>query len=284
MSIKKNLHFNSHMGRMGNQMFQYACAKELADHYGFTTSMSHLDRIDHFELGPSERLINRIKSFLFFRLSKPLFGMKILNTEMDCLKRLYIDDLQQVASPTMVWGFFQSPLYFTRSEAKIRKAFRVRQQFRTEFESFKKEHQLQDGGYFAIHLRRTDYKGFTVPGLEGNDFTLPMSYYHNAMAQMSKELGSMPVVFVSDDPECIDEFFPGMNNKIISRNDMVTDFLILRHAAKVIISNSTFAWWAAFLNDHKDVEVVCPKYFLGFKEQKEIPVNIYPENWKQVSI
>ena len=31
------------------------------------------------------------------------------------------------------------------------------------------------------------------------------------------------------------------------------------------------------------ITIICPKTFLGFKEEKEVPINIYPDNWIQIS-
>lgn len=283
MSIKKNIHINSHMGRMGNQMFQYACAKNLDFEHGFTTSMSHLDKLEYFKLAPNERLINKIKSTLFFRLSKPIFGMKILNTELKCMERSYYNDLIQIKTPTMVWGFFQSLEYFNFSKEKIKKFFEIKSQYTNAYEQFLRDNNLKRGTYIAIHVRLTDYKGFTVPSLKGDDFTLPVSYYKNAIAALQAQVKEdLPVVFVSDDPDSVEEIFSDIKNKIVARGDIITDFMTIQNAAHAIIANSTFSWWAAFLNPNSEACIFCPQYFLGFKEDKEIPVNIYPKNWTQV--
>lgn len=271
------------MGRMGNQMFQYACAKQLSEHNGFITSLSHLDKINHFELAPFERSKNRLKSFLFFRLWKKIWGLDVINTELECLQRSFKNELNQINKPTTVWGFFQSPLYFQEIAPKLNQYFSVKAKFRKNFDTFLSNNQLKSGAYIAIHIRRTDYQGFTVPGLLGDDFTLPTSYYKNALQQLGS-VNNLPIVFVSDAPDSIDNLFPEIEEKIISYNDAVTDFLILQNASKMIISNSTYAWWAAFLNEYVGNEVYCPKFFLGFKENKEVPIHIFPHHWQQIDV
>lgn len=283
MGLKKQIHFSTNMGRMGNQMFQYACAKELSEHYGFTTSLSHLDKIEYFKLAPFEHISNKLKSFLFFRLWKQLWGVKAINTELECLKRSYLNELKNITSPTTVWGFFQSAEYFEHSVSRIKQYFEVKAEYKVDLNDFFKKNDLVAGRYIAIHLRRTDYKGFTVPGLQGDDFTLPISYYTNALTGIDNP-ENLPCVFVSDDPKAVPVLFSGINDKVVSDNNAITDFLILQNAAKIILSNSTFAWWAAFLNPFVGNEIYCPKYFLGFKENKEIPVNIYPKHWQQLNV
>lgn len=272
------------MGRMGNQMFQYACAKNLAYQYGFTTSLSHLDKLEYFKLGFGERLWNKIKGTLFFRVAKPCYGMDLLNTELKCMERLYLDDLKQLQKPTFIWGFFQSLEYFEFSQERIKKIFEIKEKYKAAYRNFLKENQLQAGQYLVVHLRLTDYKGFTVPCLKGDDFTLPLDYYKKALALYQEQIGeALPIVFVSDDPDSIEGIFPDIEHKIISRGDAVTDFLVLQNSAHTIMSNSTFAWWASFLNPHQHVTIFCPKYFLGFKEDKETPISIYPKHWVQVT-
>jgi hypothetical protein len=281
MGFKKQVHFSSDMGRMGNQMFQYACALQLQQQYGFATSLSHLDKMEYFKLGRSERVWNKIKSFLFFRLWSKVYGMDIYNTEAKCLIADYTQALQAFNKPTQVWGFFQSPRYFDQAVAEVKKRFEVKDRYRKGFEDFLQTNGLQASGYLAVHLRLTDYKGFTIPFLEGNDMTLPLAYYTKALEEMTPYWKG-PVVFVSDDPDAVAQLFPDIPNKIISRNDAITDFLILQHAGALIISNSTYAWWAAFLNNCADHLKMAPKYFLGYKEKKEVPINIYPGSWVQI--
>jgi head-tail adaptor len=271
------------MGRMGNQMFQYACAKAFSETFGFYTSLSHLDKLEYFELAPFEKIKNRIKSFFFFRLWKKIWGLRSINTGLECLRKSYLKELIEINTPTTVWGFFQSPEYFESSAEQVRQYFKVKIKYQTDINLFFKQHNLEAGRYIAVHLRRTDYKGFTVPGLQGDDFTLPLSFYSNAL-KIIDNTEKLPVVFVSDDPSVVSELFPDIQEKIISDNNAITDFLILQSAAQLIVSNSTFAWWAAYLNTFAGNNVYCPQYFLGFKESIEIPVNIYPKHWNQISV
>jgi hypothetical protein len=268
------------MGRMGNQMFQYACAKNLEIKHGYVCSMDDLSKLEYFELAPGEHWKNKLKSKYFFHVAKRLKGMDVHNLQFEDMLHDYAGWLTQIKKPAMVWAFFQSERYFKDSAAVIRHYFNIKKQYQVSFNSFLQGNKLEKGKYNAIHLRRTDYKGFLVKGLEGDDFTLPASYYEKAMKLVDITL---PLVIVSDDPEYCLSQYGNLKNVIISKEDAITDFQILSNAKELVISNSTFAWWAAWLNPFA-TKILCPEYFLGFKENKQVPINIYPEKWLAINV
>ena len=72
------------------------------------------------------------------------------------------------------------------------------------------------------------------------------------------------------------------------------DFYTLTLCKHAIISNSTFGWWAAYLNTHPGKVVVCPKIWL-FKGKPNIELatkhpqlypqeypDVYPPDWIQI--
>jgi hypothetical protein len=268
------------MGRMGNQMFQYACAKNLELKHGFICSLDDYTNLKYFELAPNEQAKNRFKEKLFFHIGKRFLGVESYNLDFDDMLQDFKPWLLAREKPTMIWGFFQSEEYFKESSEEIRQYFKIKQEYQSNFNQFLDKHQLQKGNYLAIHIRRTDYKGFKVKSLSGDDFTLPQGYYTEAIKQLSPHY---PIVFVSDDPDYCRAEFSHLPNSFFSREDAITDFQILAHSKQLIISNSTFAWWAAWLNPHADL-ILSPRYFLGFKENKEVPVNIYPQHWNQITV
>lgn len=282
MNLKKHLHFNSHMGRMGNQMFQYACARNLELRGDFVCSLDDMSQLKYFELAPGGWWMNRLKEKFFFHVAKRLYGMDVHNLQFEDMHQDYYAWLLQLERPSMIWGYFQSERYFTESSVDIKRCFRVKPIYQKGLIAFLDQHQLQKGTYAAVHVRRTDYKNFTVKGLQGDDFTLPEAFFDEAIALLKARFSGR-IVVASDDPEFCRKKYGNDTTFIISDCDAITDFQILSHAKDLIISNSTYAWWAAWLNEGAE-KVYCPKYFLGFREMKEVPVNIYPAHWVQIEI
>jgi hypothetical protein len=268
------------MGRMGNQMFQYACAKNLELKYGFICSLDDLSKLKYFELQSNEKIKNTIKQKFFFHFIKRVKGIKSYNLNFQDMLQDYSQWLHRLDEPTVIWGFFQSEKYFKESAEEIKFFFKIKYEYRTNFLSFLERNNLTIGKYNALHIRRTDYKGFTVKSLKGDDFILPMSYYKQVLNNFPQ---NETLLIVSDDPDYCRLNFGNIPNIKISLEDEITDFQILSNAKLIAISNSTYAWWAAWLSPYAK-SVFCPKYFLGFKDLQEVPINIYPVNWKQINI
>jgi hypothetical protein len=62
------------------------------------------------------------------------------------------------------------------------------------------------------------------------------------------------------------------------------DFQHLLNADVCIISNSTFSWWGAWLNNKPTKVIYAPKYFMGWRIKKEIPDHIYPIDWTLIDV
>jgi len=59
--------------------------------------------------------------------------------------------------------------------------------------------------------------------------------------------------------------------------DCITDFYILSLCNHNIIGNSTFSWWAAYLNEHEDKKIIAPNPFYTDKNHRI--EDIYPASW-----
>ncbi len=129
-----------------------------------------------------------------------------------------------------------------------------------------------------INLRRGDYVTCR--------FALPVSYYRNALESLQGR-GFENVIIVSDD-RAVESLYcdllerEGFTCTTASRIDgvalghrpdriadaAVRDLLLIAQARNLVMSNSTFCWWAAVLNDHwhrgsHDRAVVFPAGWLG---------------------
>ena len=99
----------------------------------------------------------------------------------------------------------------------------------------------------AIHVRRTDY--------ETLGWELPLDYYREAIEKTYSFPGFMNYYIFTDDPEWCRENFWGR----VEHFDELTDFYLMNQCKHQIIANSTFSFWAAYLNNNPDKKVIYPK-------------------------
>ncbi|UKT64394.1 alpha-1,2-fucosyltransferase [Pedobacter mucosus] len=189
--------------------------------------------------------------------------------------------LIEVKNHTTYEGYFQSELYFKLHSQEIKTLLRLKKKYIKDFEKrfnwIKKYRQI-----VTIHIRRTDYQdSFSYLDLGGKNLSLPISYYREVIKKIDHPDNFY--ILISDDVEAIKGEFDGLTNKYFSKESEIIDFQFMLNADICVIANSSFSWWAAYLNS-KDNIVYCPKYYLGFLKRVEYPKEIYPENWIQIPI
>lgn len=253
--------------QMGNQMFQYAFAMGLKGIVlPFCSTYEYPFRLHFFNVNPLLRFIYRhlwtIRQYR--RICKKLIHDKITDNDGSCMIKSANSGFHYYE------GFFQSEQYFQHCIPAVRQAFTIRKPYQKQFEQkyskFFHEHKV-----VAVHLRRSDYTEVEFEGMGGTDISLSLEYYKKAFS-MIPDIGQYEVLFVSDDIESVRCDFEGPANYHFESNSPIMDFQIIQHANIAIISNSTFAWWAAYLGKHE--RVIAPKYWIGHKVGKTFPVGI----------
>jgi len=178
-------------------------------------------------------------------------------------------------------GYFQSFKYFQNIEKTVRKLFEIKPYYqdlfhRTAGKWFEKKKTL------AIHIRRSDYLNWKDEQLNIVNPTLPLSYYRKCLKLIDK-LSDYQIIFVSDDIDFVRSEFSDYHDAAFVKFDAIVDFQIILNSDIIILSNSTFGWWAAFLNSKKDKQVFAPKNWLGYNHSCEFPKGIFDNlNWNLI--
>jgi hypothetical protein len=246
-------------GRFGNQMFQYAFGKMLSDK--FSTILLIDEPHYHFQL------------HYFFEIKYLSWANRILRMIVRIffpLKRMQFEsedspkyNLEKLRNNIKYAGYFQSDEYFKFAEDQVRECFKWKSRYLKDFERFIKSESLKDS--IIIHVRGTDYLD---QGLK-----LEVDYYNMALSTMEVRANTKLAV-VTDDAEYARRLFEGYDIAHFYSETMPVDFQIMQNANQLIISNSTFAWWAAYLNENKSAKIVAPKYWFGRSSNQEYPVGI----------
>lgn len=127
----------------------------------------------------------------------------------------------------------------------------------------------------CVHVRRGDYhKNATTRKIYGDICTL--DYYQKAITKAKEEIENPNFFFFSDDMDYVRESFDLENSIIVDINKSEKSFFdmyLMAHAGNMILANSTFSCWAAYLNKNVN-HVYCPPRWVNIEP---IPNIIKPE-------
>lgn len=271
-------------GGLGNQMFQYAFGVALSKRLGCNFIISRNDLTetsaffitDYFKLDLYHQIVvsgnyilGKIHDGLIARIA-PKFNE-------------YVDDKNDtngINKYTFIKGFFQSERYFIEYFDEVEKRFQIKKKF---IKQFRRKYKNYSRNYAVVHVRLGDYKEFGSEYLGGIDMTLPITYYRKSIKKLEDEYSINKFIIISDDINEAKKIFGSDERFIFNKGSVIEDFLLLKEANYTIISNSTFAWWASYLNKSNSI-IIAPKYWLGFKINSYYPPNIMTDkfHWESV--
>ncbi len=173
-------------------------------------------------------------------------------------------------------GYRQSEKYFLPIKNKIRECF----QFKSETIQDVKEKasELKSANSVAIHIRRGDYSNTVVKDYHG---ILEKEYYQKAIDYIQSKINDCSFFIFSDDVDWVkNSLVFNASVQIISNQFTKThfeDFYLISQCKHQIIANSTFSWWAAWLNPNPNKIVIAPKKW--FNNAPYDTKDLIPESW-----
>lgn len=281
-------------GGLGNQLFQYAAACSLAsknndilkiDVLGYQPSRNqkqiyrNLDITDFSisaAIATSEE-VNKIKNRWGF-LSKVLrlFRQKIL-------KLYYVDwhpEILDQAGNIYLDGYFQSEKYFLGRVDQILGEFTLKPDLCNEIEPIVQLIQSKPISV-SLHIRRGDY--VENPKTMQYHLVCDIEYYERAIAYMQQKYSNLHLFIFSDDPDWVKKNLSVTHATFISSDKGAENSLkpsqelvLMSKCDHHILSNSSFSWWGAYLNQSTCKTVLVPDIWNnGYISQ----LNIAPESW-----
>lgn len=295
-------------GGLGNQLFQWAAAQALASDWGEPAPVLDLRLYQRTPLRraflavrrAAWRLLAGRDGFFRYRMldrQSELAGVGVAlaplpaqRPAVDQLRRAYRDPacgmvagrrvVRDTAAvdrarpePILLADWLQSERHFAHRAAEIRQLLDL-PHASPAFDRWRDE--LSAPGAVAVHVRRGDLlkkcnRGFAVQ---------TPRYYEQAARLVADRTGAERFFVFTDDPAWVraEVRLPG-TTKLVSGPEggsAVDDFRLMARASHVVMANSTFSWWAAWLAERPGSCIVAPAAWAAAGGRQ---AELIPDRW-----
>jgi hypothetical protein len=284
-------------GGLGNQLFQYAAGRALAERLKaplkIDVSEFEIYPLRHFELNkfsinaevatqeetahlvrkPSRFLRNACRAAIKIGLvcDKIPFKEKQFN---------YDELFERIRHPVCLDGYWQSEKYFKSVKNEIRSELLLANELGDNSKIILSD--IQQSNSISLHIRRGDY--VTSPSTAAVHGVCPLDYYFSAVRHITAIIENPKFFVFSDDLQWAkDNLKIGYPIRFVDgggSNRDVEDMWLMKECQHHIIANSSFSWWAAWLNDKQDKIVIAPR--IWFLNKKIDARDLIPDQWNKI--
>ncbi len=243
-------------GQLGNQMHQIATTLAFAWDHNMVPLFP--------ELMKKEYNLPMNYQRIFFRLNSSPLPRPILQRFKQWKNFEKIDI--PIRPNQVLDGYFQTWEYYHHHRDRLLELFSPAQE-ELDFIKSKYNKLLSHSCTVGVHVR-------TFNKQLSNDIPfVGLDYYHRAMALYPPE--ALFIVF-SDRINWCKHYFSKFNRPVVFINsgDHIEDFFLMSQLKHNIIGNSSYSWWAAYLNKNPDKVVVAPSHFVHPSIQKKVNANL----------
>ncbi|CAM4096828.1 alpha-1,2-fucosyltransferase [Gillisia limnaea] len=301
MFISKNTVIIKLVGGLGNQMFQFAIAKIIAEkeksevlvditfYTELTENTKKFPR--HFSLGifnssfaiASKKEIDYFTKLSNFNKFKKKLGLNYPTIFHESSFNFKAQVLE-LKAPIYLNGYFQSFRYFLGKEYVIRKIFKFPDEA-LDKDNDNIKRKIIGKTSVSLHIRRGDYvNNKKTQQFHGN---CTIDYYQSAIAYLSSKLTDFNLIFFSDDIHWVRQQFKNISNQKIYvsgnlNHNSWKDMYLMSLCDHNIIANSSFSWWGAWLNKNPEKIIIAPKRWFADTEQDKNSIDLIPSEWYRI--
>lgn len=278
-------------GGLGNQMFQYAFGRALAEKHSqdlyldcseyLRPSCKREYGLDHFNIRAKKASCGDVKSmvtphFALRKKLKKIFAVPYSLSSTHILERNFNFQPSILEFNCGYFdGFWQTQKYFSGISDIVRKDLTFKDAVKySGGETFAKITSLNS---VSLHIRRGDY--VKVKRTRKRFSVIRAGYFKRAVEYMRSKLDTPHFFIFTDDPKWVSENFPaGEDYTLVSSSGMYEDLFLMAQCRHNIIFNSSFSWWGAWLNGNPGKIVVAPD--MWFTPHYKLDYSdVVPEEW-----
>ena len=153
--------------------------------------------------------------------------------------------LHKLPDNTLIYGNMQAEGYFVKYMDEMKEWLRVK----PEYDS----HEFTKDNLCIINVRGGEYTG-------SPELYLDRRYWLNGIQNMKKIRSDMEFIIVTDDVEAAKKVLPGIP---VYHGDLDRDYVMIKNARYLLLSNSTFACFPAFTSETVQF-IIAPKYWARY--------------------
>ena len=286
------------MGGLGNQLFQYASSYSLAkrlnqelmlDTTFFPKQNLRGLKLDKFNIEYTDTISDLpflTKIYKNRYLNKVLRECKLsilpceentkymLETCSDIIPEFYAINEDNI----YIDGYYQSEEYFKEYKESIIRQFTPKYTLEAEYND--ELNKILNCESVAVHVRRGDFLA-AQNDHNPNHYLLGEQYYHNALKYVNEQLNNPTFFWFSDDIDWVKKNFgENANYRFVSlhtKHPDIDEMMLMKNCKHIIAANSTFSWWASWLNEKEDALHICPKKRYG-------NLHMIPDNWIKIAV
>jgi len=253
------------IGGLGNNMFQYALGKIIAKEKNYNLDITNINNLSSFFTNVQAITDKQSKTENTLNIG--------YNSSTGHIQNVCLNEVLNHSGKIALKGFFQKYYLYEQHREDLQNTFYIKNFVEISPEDL------------VVHIRLGDYVALQQQ--------LSLDVYINII----KSLSYRNCILVTDDvnhfyiqtllkeiPNCYtaNTLYPSNNY-----NSLILDYLILLNAKQLLISQSTFSWWAAFLGNQDKVYVPLYTSSAGYP-WKLVPdiddIDLIPSNGKFVKI
>lgn len=290
-------------GGLGNQLFQYAFGKSLSKKLSANLILEVESGFenDFFkrkysikDLGINPRVISNSDAVSRLTVSTSFLGKlyRRLNVYIPKNSRFYYrerkkfwfdEEVFKIKNNIFFDGYWQNHNYFKDIINDIRLEINNGYDYKNDNIS----DLLNNKNTVAVHMRypHAFVNGKMHKGTKEHFYCLDFSFFIKAIHEMKALVPDPFFCFFSDNVEWakkkIDNANLGIKYEFIDSGNVISDFQLMRQCNHFVISNSTFSWWAAYLANRPNKQVISPKNWIN--EVDFEAMDFFPKDWHLIN-
>jgi len=263
---------------LSNRLFKMIFAYAMSKKYTIPFRFENWDVHSHHTTQVYEDIIKRFQALPLYCNSLVTYEHRWTEPSDEFMNYLDIASLvpEIFIKNVYIHGFFQNEKYFKEYRGDIQALLAEPESIMVKLQQYKEYLPIIENSYF-LHIRLGDYLQLPKHWVNLNN------YYTRCLEDIAQHTPNANFVIFSNQVSLIGRFYPqlqndlkrlGMNYIVVDDQDELVCFYLMKRCKRGgICSNSTFGWWASWLNDNENKRVYMPSKWINM----EVKNDIYPE-------